>query len=703
MIRRLSRLTAVAILVAPSGAMADNLTTARTNNYGTPGKLVDMPTAEMAPDGQFSTTVTHFEGFTKSTLTFQILPWMSGSFRYSATDDLTPNFSTFYDRSFDLRFRLFKEGPYRPAVALGLQDFIGTGVLGGEYIVASKSVGDRLTVTGGLGWGRLGSFNSLGSTGTRDTFQPGDTGGDLRTESWFRGDLAAFAGLSYDVTDKLTFSAEYSSDGYDQEEAAGIFDHESPWNFGLDYKINESFALSAFSLHGSEFGARLTLSFNPKDAPAPGGLEEAPLPVRARPESAAADLDWALNDTRKARVGESVERTLASSDLEVEGLRLEAHTAHVRLRNPKYDATAQALGRTLRGLTRTLPDSVETLRVTLVSNGIPTSTVTFDRGDLERLENRAAADALAAAEFDDALTFADLPAPLPGKYPRVSWSVGPYLRTSFFDPDNPLRGEAGLRFKGEYMVAPGLLASGSVSVKAFGNLDDLTRTSNSSIPRVRSEVANYLATEEPVIDNLTLAKYARLGRNVYGRVTAGYLETMYAGVSGEVLWKPVDSRFALGVEANYVEPRDFDQLFGLRSRDTPGGTIPQFNGHVSAYYDLGRGFHTQLDAGRYLAGDWGATLSLDREFANGWEVGAFVTRTDVSSEDFGEGSFDKGIRLTIPLSWFLGKPTKDSLTTSIRPLTRDGGQRVFVKDRLYDVVRGQHQPEIAKSWGKFWR
>ena len=38
-------------------------------------------------------------------------------------------------------------------------------------------------------------------------------------------------------------------------------------------------------------------------------------------------------------------------------------------------------------------------------------------------------------------------------------------------------------------------------------------------------------------------------------------------------------------------------------------------------------------------------------FAHGdvFAIGAFVTRTDVSEEDFGEGSYDKGILLTVPL------------------------------------------------------
>ena len=90
-----------------------------------------------------------------------------------------------------------------------------------------------------------------------------------------------------------------------------------------------------------------------------------------------------------------------------------------------------------------------------------------------------------------------------------------------------------------------------------------------------------------------------------------------------------------------------------------------------------------MDAGRYLAGDIGATVALERTFSNGWRFGGFFTLTDVSAEDFGEGSFDKGIRVTIPLGWLVGKTTRSAYGLTIRPVQRDGGQRVHVPGRLY--------------------
>ncbi|MFD2741761.1 YjbH domain-containing protein, partial [Sulfitobacter aestuarii] len=126
-------------------------------------------------------------------------------------------------------------------------------------------------------------------------------------------------------------------------------------------------------------------------------------------------------------------------------------------------------------------------------------------------------------------------------------------------------------------------------------------------------------------------------------------------------------------------------------------------GHASAYYDFGNGFLGQIDAGRYLAGDWGATFALDREFDNGFRIGAYFTLTDVPFDDFGEGSFDKGIRVEVPLSWFTGQPSRDVLAQEIQPILRDGGARLKVANRLHRQVRDYRGQELDDGWGRYLR
>ncbi len=175
---------------------------------------------------------------------------------------------------------------------------------------------------------------------------------------------------------------------------------------------------------------------------------------------------------------------------------------------------------------------------------------------------------------------------------------------------------------------------------------------------------------------------------------AGIFEQMYGGVSGEVLYRPFDKRWALGLELNWLGRRDFDQLVGFRDYDV-------VTGHVSLYYDLARhGLAAEVHAGRYLARDFGATFQLARHFDNGVAIGGFVTFTDTSFDEFGEGSFDKGFFLNLPLDLAFGNSVRRRTTVEFRPLTRDGGQRAAIPGRLYELTKQGSVVAISRDWDK---
>ncbi|MGP3696609.1 YjbH domain-containing protein [Rhodobacter sp. NSM] len=687
------------------------------NFYGATG-LIDMPSGEAQPDGIFNTSVTSFGGITRTTLTFQITPRLSASFRYQGIGDWNAaipeenrtgvnRFDTYYDRSFDLRFRAFDEGRYMPSVTIGLQDFVGTGIQSAEYVAATRHLTPSLKVTAGVGWGRLGSYGSFGGFGTRPSYNPEESeGGEVNADQWFRGDMAGFAGVEWQPTDKLSLKMEYSSDDYEEEaEDRQVFERSSPFNFGAEYEVSHGVQVGAYYMYGSELGLGLHFVLNPRERTTTGLVDRAPTPIRPRP-SLASDPDawspeWVTQADATSLLRKNMQKQLDKDGVLIEAFGSDGRTAQIRIRNVRYDAEAQAVGRTARAMAYSLPASVETFEIVPVVNGVPLSTVTVRRSDLERLEFSADA----AGRIRQRVTVGEAGPPIAGlsfdpkRYPSFNWSLAPFIRTSLFDPEEPVRADFGLRLRGQYEVAPGFLLSGSVSQKLAGNIDGQDR-SESGLPRVRTD--NYLYSQEgkTMIDSLTGAWYARPAENLYSRVTIGYLERMYGGASGELLWKPVNSRLALGAEVNYVKKREFDQGFGFLSGDEAYDIV---TGHASVYYDLGNQFIGQVDVGRYLAGDYGATLSLDREFENGWKVGAFATLTDASAEEFGEGSFDKGIRVNIPLTVLLGQPTRETTGATIRPVSRDGGSRVNVEGRLYETVRHYHAQELDDQWGRFWK
>lgn len=678
------------------------------NFYGAPG-LIDMPSAETLPDGQVAVGVSTFGATTRTTLTFQATPRIQASFRYSGIKDATfSEFDTYRDRSFDVRFLLNRESRYLPAVTLGLQDFAGTGIYAGEFIVATKNfsgarVPGTIKASVGLGWGRLGSSGGIGAPfgSDRAVFQSGDTGGELSTDQWFRGEAAPFAGVEWQINDKWGVKAEYSSDAYALETRNDILDRKSRFNFGAEYQVSDGVRLGGYYLYGSEFGLNLQIQLNPKRPISPLRIP-APRPYFVRPsrrdDPQAYSTDWAASQA-EANV---LVRDALIPLLEAEGLTLietqtTASTTEVRFSNERYLATSVAVGRVARIMARLMPDSVETFRIVPVVNSLAQSTVTFRRSDLEALETSPAGpDALLAVTgFSDAAPRLGNSARNEALYPAFNWSIGPYLARRFFDPNEPIRVDAGLTLSASYEPAPGWKIAGTVNHRLTGNIEDIFRQNQSNLPHVRSDAVEYDQGGATFIPELYVSRQWKASPNVYARVSAGYLERMFGGVSAEVLWKPVASRLALGVEVNYAKQRDFDDILGFQDYSIA-------TGHASAYYEFKNGYLAKIDVGRYLAGDVGATVTLEREFNNGWRVGGFFTLTDASAEDFGAGSFDKGVKLTIPVNWLLGNPDKRTRSTTIRPFLRDGGARLNVPGRLYEQVRTGHRQRLVGNWSGVW-
>ena len=179
---------------------------------------------------------------------------------------------------------------------------------------------------------------------------------------------------------------------------------------------------------------------------------------------------------------------------------------------------------------------------------------------------------------------------------------------------------------------------------------------------MRTEVVKYLTEGETGLESLFIEGRDTFGRSLHYRAFGGYLETMYAGVGGELLFWPTSSRVAMGVSMAYVKKRDFNRRLGLREFDSA-------TGHLSAYWASPfYNYDFAVHAGRFLAGDVGASFEVRRTFRNGWQVGIWASFTDISSERFGEGSFDKGFYFEIPLDNVFGSRTRSKFATRIRPI-----------------------------------
>jgi hypothetical protein len=363
--------------------------------------------------------------------------------------------------------------------------------------------------------------------------------------------------------------------------------------------------------------------------------------------------------------------------------------------NETYFSEANALDRLTRLVMADAPPKIEKFRLIAVIGGIPLREFDVLRAPAERSFSQDG-----KLDFTNNVTSGPAPMQNPllsiaenKTYPNFSWDIFPQFRQEFFDPSNPL----GVQFVAGASVsvglAPGLSLNGELEANIWNNFNT-NRPSDSVLPHVRTDFPKYVTLGKNGIGSLEGDYNFRLSPNVFALFRAGYLESMFAGAGGEVLWRPEGQRWALGGDLYEVQQRDFDRLFGLQP-------YRALTGHVSLYYTSPwYGLNFVVRAGQYLARDRGVTFEMSRRFSTGVEIGAFFTKTNVSSVRFGEGNFDKGIAIRIPIGWVVPIDTQTELGTILRPVQRDGGQRLLDDAILYDETRRTSQGEIVNVLGQ---
>ncbi len=802
----------------PNDASASDAISLPRTTFGTVG-LLEMPSARMAPDGQLDISTSFFKDTQRYNFGFQALPWLAVSFRYSGITHFNPRFRTYYDRSFTAKVRLFEEGEYMPAVVVGTRDVIGTGVYGGEYIAATKSVFDDFDATLGIGWGRLASTNTLpnpfGYLFKSFNVRPGINGvGQANIRQLFHGPkVGVFGGVVWRTPiDNLSLIAEYSSDRYQRETERGGFRPRSQFNFGANYQLLDSVQIGLDWLYGRSVGVTVSFEMDPTTDAFPQRIGPAPIAPNLRTsEQQYGALRGLLQDTQKemypvvgltavnihpARRSEAIERFVeevvnsgnrdvalqgttlvistdqtaqnqtmmncrlyarlaaaygedidtiilsgaanrrlrcavepvsasalsglhgiaadtpspgegsprpdqkaveaairrdaAAQSLSVQAIALTDLDATVYFYNGRYRTEAEAVGRLTRVLMKDASPDIEVFHLISMLSNTPAQEYQVLRSSMERdieqnggLEDTATTVSIGRPEMETPV----LDRALAGTFPKFDWSLYPILRESYFDPDKPVRFAVLGGLSGGIEFLPGLWAETQLEGNIWNDFSS-GRGSNSRLPHVRSDWVNYYRNGVNGIARLEASYSFRLAPDTFGVVKAGYLESMFGGGGGEILWRPDDSRFAIGADIYEVWQRNFNRLLGFRKYHV-------LTGHVTLYYQSPwYGMNFRVHVGRYLAKDIGATFEVTRRFSTGVEIGAFATFTNVPFKKFGEGSFDKGIIIRIPFDWALPISTQSEYAIDLRPLTRDGGQRLLGDAVLYDATQPSSRDEF---------
>ncbi|SUI75323.1 YjbH domain-containing protein [Shewanella morhuae] len=283
---------------------------------------------------------------------------------------------------------------------------------------------------------------------------------------------------------------------------------------------------------------------------------------------------------------------------------------------------------------------------------------------------------------------------------KLSFDVSPTMVQSFGGSEGFYMFNIGVTGSSAYRFNDNLELSGSLYLNLYDNYDKFlydVPPDGTDLKRVRTLIRQYVQDSTVRATNLQLTWMDNLSDNIYYQAYGGYLEMMYGGVGSEFLYRPLNSQWAFGFNVNYAKQRDPDSMFGFfedeQQVDPTSGRFYRVQtgvvtGHATAYYQPAWFPNTllQVSAGQYLSDDKGVTIDLSKQFDSGVIVGAFATKTNLSAEEYGEGSFTKGFYVSIPFDLMTIRPTQSRGFLSWMPLTRDGGQMLGRKYNLFDVT-----------------
>ncbi|MGV2989302.1 YjbH domain-containing protein [Vibrio sp. E150_011] len=676
--------------------------------------LMQMPTGRMAREGEFSINGNWNNDYHKYNVSLQLMPWLETTIRYTIVQGIPysndPSFSgdtDWADKGIDFKVRLWQETDYLPETSVGFRDFGGTGLFDGEFVAATKRY-ENFDFTLGMGWGYLGTRDNVPnpfcqvSDGfcTRASDTKGN-GGMASYDRWFRGPAALFGGVEYQTPwQPLRFKLEYDSNDYSQD-APHVRGHSdmtpaTPWNVGALYRIGDWGDARVSYERGNTLALGVTLRTNFNDMKAVW-LDEPE--VQPRPS----DVSQRLEDVDWQQLANQLE---SNAGYKEPTITVDGDKAIITARQTKYRDRAEAQERAAAILSNNLPSNIKTYEIVETSENVPTTATRIDAPIYQEIALTQSID----KSFNEATTGREEVNLSDSKqvntvydgFKSFDYYVSPTLAQSFGSAENFYLYEIGINVGAEYWLTRNVNFSGGVHINVVDNYDSFNYEvppDGTDVPRVRTLFRSYV-TDNPVrMNNLQLTWLDEIGNGFYSQAYGGYLESMFAGAGGEVLYRPLNQNWAIGADVNLVSQRDPDSWFGVFTEEQQysekdgryykvltQGTTGFLTGYYMPQWSFIDNTLLKVGVGKFLAGDLGTRVDFSKQFDSGVIAGAYASFTNMSTEDFGEGSFTKGFYVSIPFDIMTVKPSSNRANISWQPITRDGGQMLSRKYQLFDLT-----------------
>jgi membrane-associated phospholipid phosphatase len=650
---------------------------------------INMPSASVEADGTFSMGYSYGSPYSALWASSTILPFLQVTGRYvsitgipgftNASNSYGSGYGRYKDKVADAKLKLWDESARLPSIAVGATDLLGTELFKGQYVVATKNFGSNLEAS--IGYGRK---------------RPDGLFAGAR---WKPDNLPRWALVAeYDAND-------YAKDFRAADTAAG--QRSKGPSLGVEYRWGWLGVQATRHRNHSSINAFVSIPFSDKEF-VPKVYEPASY-TEKEPRARPSIDEWKKDAGHSAALAQA----LAKQDYKNIRIELKGNSLNLALTNRRISNLGRAVGRATRTALALAPVGIRTIRVTYTKLEQPVATYEFF--DLNKLNDylamkidrqaflqtvlvrypnredviRADQAGMLAGIKDDAglgvLVGQDGDIVQVSSEDRESnrFKVVPKLGFFFNDPSGALRYELTAATNYDKRLGEGLYLNGALGLTVAESISGVTQGSNSLLPHVRTDVADYKRGGRFKLHRLLLNKYATFDERWYARFSGGIYEEMFRGVGSQILYLPKQSHWAADLSVDALQQRDVNGWLGKRDYQTVTAL-------GALHYRLPYGITATARAGRFLAKDVGVRAEFKRRFRSGIEVGAWYTRTNgkdtTSPGTIASPYNDKGIFLSIPLGSMLAADSQASAGFSIAPWTRDVGQMVASPGDLYALV-----------------
>lgn len=697
---RFKQTAAVLAAVFFAGVTQVASVSAQPSSMGLTG-LIHMPSARMEADGTLIAGYSQAKPYSAPYVSAQVLPFLQLAGRYTRIHgiDLTSNpgwegYGDYKDKAAAFKLRILPENAFGttwlPEIAVGGDDLHGTRLFATQFVAANKRFDFKdihADVTVGYGRQRI------------DGLYGGARIGLKALPSWS-------VVTEYDRTD-YERSGHYGRTGLEPRRVGA-------WGAALEYRYG-AFAIQAGRMHGQNvYNLSLSLplqkrEFIPKldeTGPFENGAWASNVPRPTAQQWHESEY-WRLHLLRAFYAEGLTDVKMAWRD----------GTMALSFSSLRYRYASRGIGRAALLALAYAPVETQRMEITWETHGMGGMTWDFYNVDvlqqyfagtasrsqlahamsLRYADPKGRSEAARANDIDDTLD--ELARQRSGRFSfgrsvlsltgstagQTRFSLNPYISTYLNDPSGAFKYDVGLNLSVNVNPARGWWVKGGVMGSLSENISDISQKTNSLLPHVRSDLAEFRKAARVKVNHLTVSRYWQPAVRTYVRASAGLYEEMYGGMGVQALRVDTRGRFAWDISVDAVRKRNY--------KGTGFADYKTVTAIASMHYRVPgfEGVTATVRAGRFLAKDVGARFELSRTFRSGIELGVWYTRTngnDITSPGRpGDPYFDKGVFMRIPLSTLTTRDTSSKINFGLSPWNRDVGQMVASPGDLYGLMR----------------